>query len=239
MAKEQANNLVSDSPEGWDYPFSAAQVKSWKATYGEVSVAEDLEGNTFVLRGLGRKEYNQLNSAQYRNEQDYENKFVEQIVLFPELTEMKVRQMDAGSVKTLFSQIAPLSYVDAGQTTEAIEFNPAKHGPLLIGTEKTDWRAWQAASRGRKLFFCELQGVPFVYKNLSRSQYETYRIKTQTDGADQESAENVVCTEAVIYPLADSFDSNSNQFFYGTISSLAVLVMKQSGFGKALKVVKL
>ena len=241
MSKSQIEEPQTEAVEDdWPYPeFSKAEVDAWKSQYGEISLLEDENDNRFVMRGLGRAEFSNLEKGQYRNEQDYENKLVEQSLLFPQLSEMQLRQKDAGEIKFLFDNIAPISCVGSNNEIEPVAFNPEEHGPKLPGTDAADWKAWLAAARGRKGFFVELEGKGFVFKNLNRSQYETYRTKINTDNASQDIAENTVCSEGVVYPMPDDFKPESNQFLYGTIQSLALMIMKESGFGKTMRVTKL
>ena len=238
LEETEVYDASQDSPE-WQFPFSEADVASWKAQYGEVHLVENENDQMFVMRGLGRQEFQTMQNGDYRNEQDYEDQHVLSSLLFPQFTLLNIRSLDAGDVKNLFDRIAIISNVGAAEEIEAVEFDPAKHGKFLEGTDKKDWGAWMAAAKGRKLFYCTLEGKHFIYKNLSRSQYDNYRTKIQKDGASTEQAENAVCKEALVYPMPKDFDPEGDNYLYGTISSLALLVMKQSGFGKAIRVTKL
>jgi hypothetical protein len=231
-------------------PFSDEDVAGWKAQFKELALIEidqeDKDGNSvsytqklFVMRGIGREEFRNLDQGTYRNSQDYENKVVEQALVFPPLTELQLRGMDAGDVQTLYQQIPTLSNVGAGQEVRGVQFDPAVHGPLCEGTDAKDWKAWRAAAKDRGLFYVEFEGQPFIYKNLSRSQYETYRTKVDKSESDKETAEEMVCSEGVVFPFSDNFKPSTNQFMYGTISSLALAIMRQSGFGRAINVTKI
>ena len=246
--KEQTQGLpVEDpavveetAPDDWTYPFPESAVKAWKAQYGELSVQEDDNGKVYVIRGIGRKEYLTLEAGSYRNMQDYENQFASTALVYPDMTEMQIRSADAGLAKTIYDRIAPLSGAGSSKDVNVVSFDPKLHGEKLKGTTAADWNAWIAAARGRKLFFCELERKPFVFRNLSRSQYENYRIQVEKDGeVIQENAESVATKEAVVYPMPSDFDPEGNAFLYGTIQSLAVLIMRESGFGKAMRITKL
>jgi len=248
--QEEQDNVATQPEPETQRPFSDAQLELWKTEFKNIAVIEideeDQDGNskaftskTFVMRGIGREEFRTLDQGTYRNTQDYENKVTEQAMVFPEMSELRIRGMDAGDVQTLYQQIPILSNVGIANQVKAVKFEPELHGPLCPETTSKDWFGWKAFAKDRGLFFCELEGKPFVYKNLSRSQYETYRTKVDKSEADKETAEEIVCAEGVVFPFADSFKPGSNQYMYGTISSLALIIMKQSGFGRGVRVVKI
>jgi len=177
-----------------------------------------------------------LQNGKYRNEEDLEDNFVLEALLYPDITQTDLRNKMAALSNRLFERIVEVSNVDAGRELEPVELTE-KNLPESVTAD--DYRAWKGRIKGAKLYLVEFEGQQFVYKGLRRSEYEKFRDGQREDGKTQHDSENEVCTLGIVYPFVKEFDPTSNDYLYGTIGSLAVMIMKVSGFGATSTVTKL
>ena len=71
------NEIKTDSE--WNYPFTKENLRAWKSEFGpnnihlvKVAIREG-DQSVFVVRGLGRKEFIDLRSGEYRNNEAFED----------------------------------------------------------------------------------------------------------------------------------------------------------------------
>jgi len=245
MSKEVVKPEVSQAEiaeaaveTAWGFPFSKAHVDGWKARYGKdnVHLVEDSKGNPYVIRGLFRKEFLDKQQSKFRNEEDLEDQFVLEALLYPELSHIELRNKFAALSNQLFERLVEVSNVDASRDKEP-EVLTEDSLPEEISNQ--DFVAWKNFNRGADLYIVKFEGRNFVYKGLRRSEYEKFRDAQRQDNKGQNHSENEVCSLGIVFPLPKDFDPTSNDYLYGTISSLAVMIMKVSGFGAATKITKL
>ena len=237
QVEEQATGTEVEETS-WSYPFSKADVAAWKNEYGEdnIHLVELEEGNLYVMRGMFRKEFLTLQQSDFRNEEDLEDNFVHRACLYPQLNIMTLREDMAATSNRLFERLVQISNVDAQRTKEIVELTE-KNLPANI--DKADYQGWKGRVKGSKIYIVEFESKNFVYKGLKRSEYEKFRNKQREEGINQHDSENEVCTLATLFPIPKEFDPNSDDYLYGTIGSLSLMIMKVSGFGSTSVVTKL
>lgn len=228
-----------DKQDSWSFPFTQAEVAGWKQQFGKdnIHLVTTDEGNHYVLRGLYRKEFMDLQTGgKFRNEEDLEDQFVLASLLFPQITQVQLREDMAALSNRLFERLVEVSNVDAHKTKEIVELTD-KNVPADI--KKEDLLAWKARHKNTKFYVTEYEGKTFIYRGLRRNEYEKFRDGQREEGKNQIASENEVATLGVVYPVPKDFDPSGNNYLYGTIASLAVMIMKVSGFGAASTVTKL
>lgn len=222
----------------WVYPFAESEVAAWKQQYGtdNIHLVMPDEGGHYVIRGLYRKEFMDLQNSKFRNEEDLEDKFVLQAMLHPALTEMALRESQAALANRLFEKLVEVSNVDAHKTKEVVELTEKN---MLAEVKKDDLAAWKARHKGAKFYITEFEGKSFIYRGLRRNEYEKFRDAQREEGKNQIASENEIASLGVVFPMPKDFSPEGNTYLYGTISSLAVMIMKASGFGGNSTVTKL
>jgi hypothetical protein len=233
----------------WDYPFSEAEVEGWKKEHKNLSVVE-YSDEYYVVRGIGREEYKGLD-IQFKEEEEIEEILASRGTIYPEMSTVELRDKDAALCSTLSRQIRIAT--NEGKDEELAPFEipeklsslPKNYNTLLkeaIDSETEDLtlddlKLWR--KQGRKLYIEELEGKLFIYRGLRRKDFDRWR-KGQRNGQHQgNDSEDEVVKEGVLFPLKKDLALKGNDFLYGTISTLAVLVMAASGFNTEPSVTKL
>lgn len=231
----------------WEYPFSEAEVEAWKKEHKNLTVVE-FGDDYFVIRGIGREEYKGLD-IQYKEEEEVEETLASRGTVYPEMSTVELRDKDAALCSTLSRQIRIAT--NEGKDEELTPFEipeklsslPKNYHDLLKSTVDNenltldDLKIWR--SQGRKLYIEELEDQVFIYRGLRRKDFDKWR-KGQRDGKHQgNDSEDEVVREGILYPLKKDLDVKGNNYLYGTISTLAVLVMAASGFNTEPAVTKL
>lgn len=229
---------MSEKNAEWSFPFSQTDVAGWKEVHGQnnIHLVTTEEDEYYVIRGLYRKEFMDLNNGKFRNEEDLEDQFVLAGLLYPQMTQVSLREAPAALSNRLFEKLVEISNVDAHKNKEITEITGDK---LPEGIKKDDFNAWKARHKNTKFYVTEFEGQTFIYKGLRRNEYEKFREGQREEGKNQIASENEICTLGIVNPVPKDFDPSGNNYLYGTIASLAIMIMKASGFGNTSTVTKL
>lgn len=229
---------MSEQATEWALPFTQAEVSAWKKSYGEnnVHLVTTEEDDHYVIRGLYRKEFMDMQNGKFRNEEDLEDQYVLQALLYPQMTHMSLRDAPAALSNRLFERLVEVSNVDAHKAKEITEVTLDK---LPEGVKKEDFNAWKARHKNTKFYVTEFEGNTYIYKGLRRNEYEKFRESQREEGKNQIASENEICSLGIVYPIPKDLDIAGNSMLYGTVSSLAIMIMKASGFGNSSTVTKL
>lgn len=247
MTKEIEQNTQVDSSD-WSHAFTKEQVAAWKKEFGDIIHSVNIGDNEYVVRGLGRKEFQTLSDVEFRNDEHMEDTFVKAALLFPQMTEMDLRSEVGGLSNSLFETIMANSNMEAWKDKTDLRLPkdlqelPGELHERLVKTmssgelSEKDINAW-FTKEGSNLYITEFESKIFIYKGLRRSDYEKYREEQRKGKYQGPDAEEEICRRGIIYPF--KMEPSSDSYLHGTISSLALMVMKVSGFGATKEVVKL
>lgn len=236
----------------WDYPFSKEEVAAWKHTHGDSNVHLVLvEDEPYVVRGLGRAEFQELSEIEFRSDEHMEDEFSRASLLYPQLGEVELRNLPGGVTNNLFETVMEKSNIEAWRDKEISKFTTKWREDLsegeveLIETKLSsgditddDIKGIIVNPKNRGLVHVtEFEGELIFYKGLNRADFEKLRSE-QRDGKYQGPAsEEELCNRCIIFPF--KFTAASDQWLHGTISSLSLMIMRVSGFGATKEVVTL
>lgn len=235
----------------WEYPFSQDDVKEWKDQHGPLNVHLVLvEDEPYVVRGLKRAEFQDLSETEFRNDEHMEDTFVHAALLYPQMNEVDLRNLPGGVSNNLFDSIMEKSNIEAWRDKEILKLDkdstkmePQAADLVSAEIDKGDLKdadilgILNNPKNGKNVYVTEFEGKLFIYKGLSRSEFERFRTQQREGKYQGPASEEEICERCILYP--SKLDTTGDSLLTGTVSSLSLLIMRVSGFGAAKEVVTL
>jgi len=226
-------DVVEEQAE-WDLPFSEAQVAAWKEKYGDGRIhLATHNSDMYVIRSLSRAEFQEISKRDFKNEDELENTYVHETLLYPELTLVALREKPGGLIPSLFEKLMEVSNVQGERPYIPQEFKvdgpiPEPVQALIKTADITAKDLAQWIGMNKKIYVEITEGKLFFYKGLRRSDFEKYKDAHRKGEFYGPGSEEEMVRRGVIYPY--NIEPLSDTYLHGTITTLSNLVYAASGF---------
>lgn len=244
--------MTTEVKTDWKHPFSQTDVAGWKTKHGSNNVyAVKLGKDSYVIRGLGRSEFQEIAAGAYRSEDEMEESIVLNALLYPNMTLMDLRTKPAGVVASLLDYVSKASNIDTARDNnmEPVEMpkNIAECPTIFKDkiTKAIESKEISAEDIGGwftkygTLYMNIVEDKLFVFRSVSRKEHEKFKTGVKEGATPVFTAEEDLVQLAILYPIPGKFTAKSDAYLHGTISIVSQLVYKASGFSSAVDVVQL
>jgi len=236
----------------WDLPVSKEQIDAWKAEHHHVyAVGDLLDDQTVILRGMSRAEYKTLDFPDVKTKEEEDEAIAYKVLLWPELTKTQIREEQAAFATLVHNKFKELCHGNPEDndnieplrlTSNLDDLDEFIAAPIKAAMEKGEITSKDLIafhSMHGKLYVDIIDDQLFIYHGLRRKQYDQWRAGQREGKYTGTTAEDEICKSGVVFPLVKDFNVDDPKYLYGTISLLAMLIMKASGFNKQPVVTKL